>query len=77
MIESVANKHLGCQMVIRWKLFRGKRSPTPGLFCSGHDCFLDWLPEKIAYELIDIHHVAVEIYVEEKKKKSRYYRKNK
>jgi hypothetical protein len=68
MIESVANKHYGCQMAIRWKLFRGKTSPTPGLFCSCHDVFLDWLPEKLAYELIDVHHLPVETYVERKKK---------
>jgi hypothetical protein len=30
--------------------------------------FLDWLPEKLAYELIDVHHLPVETYVERKKK---------
>ena len=68
MIESVANKHSDCQMAVRWKLFRNKTSPTPGLFCSCHDVFLDWLPENLAYELIDIHHLPVEPYVERKKK---------
>jgi hypothetical protein len=68
MIESVANKHSDCQMAVRWKLFRNKTSPTPGLFCSCHDVFLDWLPEKLAYELIDVHHLPVETYVERKKK---------
>ena len=61
MIESIANKHYDCQMAIRWKLFKGKTSPTPGLFCSCHDVFLDWLPNKLAYELIDIHKIPEEI----------------
>ena len=68
MIESVANKHSDCQLAIRWKLFRGKTFPTPGLYCSCHNTFLDWLPENLAYELIDVHHLPVETYVEKKRK---------
>lgn len=63
-------KHEHCQMSIRWKLFRNKTSPTPGLFCSCHDTFLDWLPDDIAYDLIDNERVPVEIYTERKKKKN-------
>lgn len=68
MIESVANKHSDCPLAIRWKTFRGKTHPVPGLFCSCHDAFLDWLPDNLAYELIDIHKLPVEIYTERKKK---------
>ena len=68
MIDSVANKHSNCQLAVRWKLFRGKTFPTPGLYCSCHNTFLDWLPENLAYELIDVHHLPVEPYVEKKRK---------
>lgn len=68
MKDSTVIKHKDCDMSIRWKLFRGKSSPTPGLFCSCHDVFLDWLPEKVAYELIDVDKIPVEIYVERKRK---------
>jgi hypothetical protein len=61
--------HQHCPLSIRWKLFRNKTSPTPALFCSCHDAFLEWLPDQIAYELIDIDRIPVEIYTERKKKK--------
>jgi hypothetical protein len=61
--------HQNCPLSIRWKLFRNKKSPTPGLFCSCHDTFLDWLPDHIAYELIDVDRIPVEMYTERKKKK--------
>lgn len=69
MQVKLVNEHQHCPMSIRWKLFRNKTSPTPGLFCSCHDVFLDWLPDDIAYELIDNEKVPVEIYTERKKKK--------
>jgi hypothetical protein len=72
----LVEKHINCPMSIRWKLFRGKISPTPGLFCSCHDVFLDWLPENVAYELIDVDRIPVEIYTERKKKKSKPSDKN-
>lgn len=62
MIESVANKHKDCQLAIRWKLFKGRTTPTPGLFCSCHDALLDWIPDDLAYELIDIHKIPIQVY---------------
>lgn len=34
-------------------MFKGKDKPTPGLFCSNHDVFLDWLSVEDATLLID------------------------
>lgn len=53
MIKTVFEKHKDCPTVIRWKKFNNKEFPTPGLFCQCHNVFLDWLPENLAYELID------------------------
>lgn len=45
--------HNKCQCEIRWKQFKGKATPTAGLFCKFHDVFLDWLNDSIATELIE------------------------
>jgi hypothetical protein len=70
MYEGNIKKHNNCQMAIRWKLFRNKTTSTPGLFCSEHDVFLDWLSDHVAYDLIDNHHIEVQPYSERKKKKN-------
>lgn len=71
MKENLAQIHKNCEMSIRWKMFTGKSFPTPGLFCRCHDAFLDWLPENIAFDLIDNHGVIEEIYTERKKKNAK------
>ena len=53
MIESHAKIHENCPVAIRWKMFRGKEIPTPGLYCAAHDRFLEWLSYRTACELID------------------------
>ena len=45
--------HNNCTCDIRWRMFSGRKEPVPGLFCSNHDVFLDWLSTKDAYALID------------------------
>lgn len=52
MNNNLINKHLHCQVSIRWKLFRGQEIPTPGLFCTTHDLFLEWLTYDTALALI-------------------------
>jgi len=64
-------KHANCELSIRFKLFKGRPTPTPGLFCKAHDAFLDWLPDEVAYQLIDEDHMPVELYVERKKKRKK------
>lgn len=69
--------HNQCQCEIRWKQFKNKNEPTPGLFCSFHDVFLDWLRYEDAIVLID-NGTKESPYLERKKpkkkaKKSKYY----
>ena len=45
--------HNKCQCEIRWRQFKGKTEFTPGLFCSNHNVFLDWLSLVDANLLID------------------------
>ena len=45
--------HNRCECEIRYRMFKGKTEPTPGLFCAKHDIFLDWLNPEVADELID------------------------
>jgi len=68
MKTDLANAHNRCEMSIRWKLFKNKTTPTPGLFCSCHGVFLDWLKDNVAYDLINNHKVPVEEWIERKKK---------
>ena len=77
MKQKNIDRHNQCQCEIRYRSFRGKDELTPGLFCSNHDVFLDWLNRDIANELIQ-NGVKVTPYLERKKpkkksKKSRYY----
>jgi hypothetical protein len=60
--------HNKCQCELRSRHFKGKDTPTPGLFCSDHDVFLDWLSRDIADELIQ-HGVPVTPYHERPKRK--------
>ena len=62
-------RHCDCQLSIRWKLFKGDTEPTPALACSDHNEFIQWLPQKIAYELIDVDKLPVEPYVKYNKPK--------
>jgi hypothetical protein len=55
-------KHSDCNLSIRWKQFKGKHTPTAGLFCQDHDEFIMWLDDALAYDLIDNHKMPVEIY---------------
>ena len=71
MKQDIAEIHSNCEMSIRWKLFKNKTSPTPGLFCRCHNSFLDWLPESVAFDLIDNHKVIEEIYTSRPKKKKK------
>ena len=72
MRDDIANKHIECPMVIRWRVFGKQTKPTPGLFCSCHDAFIDWLPNDLAYDLIDNHKIQVENWIPRiKKKKSK------
>ena len=71
------DRHNQCQCEIRYRYFKGKDKPTPGLFCTHHDVFLDWLKPKLADELIQ-NGVKVAPYLERKKSKksnikSRFY----
>jgi hypothetical protein len=77
MKQTNIDRHYQCQCEIRYRSFRGKDKLTPGLFCSHHDVFLDWLKDDIANELIQIG-IKVTPYLERKKpkknaKKSKYY----
>ena len=70
MKTDVSNTHNRCEISIRWKLFKTRTDPTPGLFCRCHGVFLDWLNDSVALDLIDNHKVPVEPWIELKKKKS-------
>jgi len=65
---NLLDEHTTCETSIRWKLFKNKSTPTPGLFCKCHNVFLIWIPDQLAYELIDDEKVPVEPWVEIKKK---------
>lgn len=69
--------HDACECEIRYRQFKNKITPTPGLFCSKHDVFLDWLKDSKATELIQ-DGVKVAPYTPRKKskknaKKTKYY----
>lgn len=68
MNKLLEQEHQNCELSIRWKLFKNKIYPTPGLFCKCHDTFLDWLPQDIAFDLIDNHKMEEERWVDRKKK---------
>lgn len=81
MKQQNIDRHNQCQCEIRYRSFRGKDKPTPGLFCIHHDVFLDWLRDDIATELID-NGLQVSPYLERKKPKkkstkSKYYQTTK
>jgi hypothetical protein len=60
--------HNCCHCEIRWRMFKGKSDPTPGLFCRNHDIFLDWLKTEDANLLID-NGIQESPYLERKKSK--------
>lgn len=60
--------HNKCQCEIRWRMFKNKNEPTPGLFCKFHDVFLDWLSIEDATLLID-NGINEAPYLERKKPK--------
>jgi hypothetical protein len=68
MQAKAIEKHATCELSIRWKLFKGRTTPTPGLFCMCHDVCLDWLPDTVAHELIEVDKLPVEPYIIRKKK---------
>ena len=68
MKTDLSNAHNRCEMSIRWKLFKTRPTPTPGLFCRCHGVFLDWLKDEVAFDLIDNHKIPVEEWSEAKKK---------
>lgn len=45
-------KHNNCQCEIRYRKFSGREDLVPGLYCSTHGTFLDWLNKGFAKELI-------------------------
>lgn len=71
MDTRVFEQHQNCSLSIRWKRFKNRNFPVPGLFCQCHDRLLDWLPENVAYELIDIDKMPVEPYKERIKQKKK------
>jgi hypothetical protein len=82
MKEKNIDRHNQCQCEIRYRQFKGKDELTPGLFCSNHDVFLDWLNRDIAKELIDSG-ISTAPYIDRKEAKkikpakSKFYRKAK
>lgn len=75
------DRHNQCECEIRWKQFKNKNDATPGLFCSFHDVFLDWLRYEDAIVLID-NGTKEAPYLERKKpkkknNKTKYYQKAK
>lgn len=44
--------HESCDMIIRWKQFKGKSELTPGLYCREHGNLVKWLTLDLAKELI-------------------------
>ena len=69
MREDIASKHEHCPLAIRWRVFGKNNLPTPGLFCQCHDAFLDWLPNEVAFDLIDNHKIPVENWIPRTKNK--------
>lgn len=45
--------HESCNMIIKWRQFKGKCELTPGLYCREHGNLIKWLSLKSAQELID------------------------
>lgn len=68
MKQTNIERHNRCQCEIRYRSFKGKDELTPGLFCSFHDVFLDWLNRDVANELIQ-NGIKVAPYIERKKPK--------
>jgi uncharacterized cysteine cluster protein YcgN (CxxCxxCC family) len=69
MKKSIAKKHKDCDLSIRWKLFKDRPTPTAGLYCIKHNQFMDWLPDDVAYKLIDENKIPVHEWVEKKSKR--------
>jgi hypothetical protein len=63
-------KHHNCQCEIRYRKFSGMQDLVPGLYCSNHGTFLDWLNKDFASELIATG-VKVAEFKEKNKKKPR------
>jgi hypothetical protein len=74
MNEYAIRKHSDCNLSIRWKLFKGRLTPTAGLFCQDHDEFIMWLDDNLAYDLIDNHKMLVEEYLRRPTSKQRKLR---
>lgn len=46
-------KHENCQMEIRWKEFKNYQYAVPGLYCSQHGTWIQWLTYDDAMDLIE------------------------
>jgi hypothetical protein len=52
MKQKSIEKHHNCQCEIRYRKFSGMQDLVPGLYCSTHGTFLDWLNKEFAKQLI-------------------------
>jgi len=55
-------RHKDCPVEVRFKVFSGSTTSTPGLFCSCHDKWIKWLKPKDAYYAINELNVPIRKY---------------
>lgn len=73
MKPTVTQAHDSCECEIRYCQFKNTSTPTPGLFCSKHDVFIDWLKDTKANKLIQLG-VPVAPYTARKRSKNKNFK---
>lgn len=66
-LEDAWRKHEKCDIVLYWNSTKNGRL-VPGLYCKHYGTWIQWLDEKVAYDLIDNENIEV-VLIKPKKKK--------
>lgn len=67
MQKHIVDAHIRCQCEIRYKMFKNGQI-TPGLFCSDHKIYIDWLTNDRAHILINELKLPVMPWVDKQQK---------
>jgi len=67
-LEDAWRKHQDCDIVIYWNQTKNGRL-VPGLYCKEYGTWIQWLDERVAYDLIDTENIEVVLIKPVKKKR--------
>ena len=62
MIESTYLKHKNCELSIRWQYSQALGKNRAALCCKDHNDFIDWIPDDLAFELLDNGELQEELW---------------